>query len=425
MKILRFTGWAALLIHSAPAIAGLGAPTGVSSSSVLPAGVGSPRFITAFGSYTQDLDDHGNVEGVGHDLNKTIRWKDVLLVQKTEEDKTTLRNVIQGKGFGELDSPGFSTGEVNVAAIGFVPTFAYGVTERFTLGFALPIVTVDVSTATGFVKNQDAQTVIDQICASSTPVRCNEIKNQFATAVDQMTEYYKFDPVRPQHTTKVGDARVIGKYSLWRQSNQSIGISGDLTIPTGTPPNADKLIDVSTGDGDWGVGATLAYDAKRILDDYAVSPLLRDIGFGVYGGYTAKLPDKIVKRIPEDGQLLPHDKEEVSRDLGDRIALGTGLNYELPTTGLAFSAGYHFQYLTQTHYSGSLYSPDRYRQLEGKDPLAVLNSLSFSAGFSTVGFYRKKVFPVPMEANLSYGKVLAGRNIADADRISGELVLFF
>jgi hypothetical protein len=46
-------------------------------------------------------------------------------------------------------------------------------------------------------------------------------------------------------------------------------------------------------------------------------------------------------------------------------------------------------------------------------------------GYSTIESYRTKDFPIPLQANIGFGRPLSGRNATAADVYMAELVLFF
>ena len=139
------------------------------------------------------------------------------------------------------------------------------------------------------------------------------------------------------------------------------------------------------------------------------------------------MPRKIVKRIPTSvADTLSADKEELRENLRSQFALGTGMDYKVPSAGLVFGTGYAFQYQTRANYrAGTLVSADRYALLSDVQPLQAMHSVLLTAGFSTVEWFKAKKFVYPFQVNLSFTHPLAGRNVAANDMIVGELVAFF
>jgi hypothetical protein len=144
--------------------------------------------------------------------------------------------------------------------------------------------------------------------------------------------------------------------------------------------------------------------------------------------YTAQLPAYIERRLPvKFNDSLSDDKETLWRDLGDQITLGTGLQYRFPAIGVTVGGGYSFQYLTKTTYENGVLDPTgyRYRLLENEYPYQALHSMTATAGFSTVEWFRDKKFFYPFQANLAYSRPINGRNVTTNEVIAAELVLFF
>ncbi|MEK7689580.1 MAG: hypothetical protein AAB425_01015, partial [Bdellovibrionota bacterium] len=105
--------------------------------------------------------------------------------------------------------------------------------------------------------------------------------------------------------------------------------------------------------------------------------------------------------------------------------VGTGLSYEFERLGWSLGTGYAYQFMTRTTYSGTLFAENRYRLLENEAPLQSVHAAVFQTGFSTVGFFKAKKFPLPLQINASFSKPFLGRNVTKNDVIAGELVMFF
>ena len=179
----------------------------------------------------------------------------------------------------------------------------------------------------------------------------------------------------------------------------------------------DRLIH-ELGDGQWDIGAGVI--VERLLT--------RDLRWGSSAMYTAQLPATLERRLPKSAtDSLSDDKENLLRDLGDTVTLGTGLQYMFAAVGVTVGAGYNFQYLAKTTYKNGTLDPTgaRYRLLEAEYPYQALHSGTVTAGFSTVEWFREKKFVYPFQANLAYSRPFLGRNVTTNDVFSAELVLFF
>ncbi len=409
-----------VLTNSASAF-DLKAPFELENALTLPRGVRNPRFRMITFGVEDRFNDLGVPTPLAQRLNKTVTWADLINAQKTEADKASIQGVLADAGSGISDpsltgSPGATTGEVNTFAQISLPIFAFGITETFTVAVAVPVIRVDVSAATGFAKTEDGQKFIDAACASN-PEKCNEAADRLNNAINQKLVTNGYQPIESETISSVGDIRLIGKYRVYSDEKQSLAVRSEIGLPTGTPPNADKAVDVSTGDGQWDAGLGLIYDLN-------FSPSLR---WNVNGSYLVQFADRLERRLPVGpGDTISATKETLDRDLGDIITSATALVYTWPSLGMNLGAGYGLQYITPTRYKdGVLASSETYRYLEAEAPLQLLHSATVAAGFSTVEWYKQKEFALPFQANLTWSLPIAGRNVTDNSTLTGELVLFF
>ena len=399
----------------------LKAPFELENALTLPRGVRNPRFRMITFGVEDRFNDLGVPNPLAQRLNKTVTWGDLINAQKTDADKASIQGVLADAGSGISDpsltgSPGSTTGEINTFAQINLPIFAIGITEKFTAAVAVPVIRVDVSAATGFAKTEDGQKFIDAACATN-PEKCNEAAERLNNAVNQKLATNGYQPIQSETVSSVGDIRLIGKYRAYSDEKQSLAIRSEVGLPTGTVPNADKAVDVATGDGQWDVGLGLIYDLN----------FAQDLRWNVFGSYVAQLPDRLDRRLPVAlGDTISPTKERLDRDLGDIISTGSALTYTWPRLGMNLGAGYGFQYITPTRYKdGVLASSEIYRFLEAEAPLQALHSATLAAGFSTVEWFKQKEFALPFQANVTWSLPLAGRNVTNNSTLTGELVLFF
>ncbi len=414
----------AALILSAPQMSfafDLKAPFELENALTLPGGVRNPRFRMITFGVEDKFNDLGVPMPLAQRLNKQVTWGDLINAQKTDADKASIQGVLADPGSDISDSssngsPGSTTGEVNTFAQIMLPIFAMGITENFTAAVAVPIVKVDISAATGFAKTEDGQKFIDAACATN-PEKCNDAADKLNNAINQKLATNGYEPIQSETINSVGDARLVGKYRAYKDSLQSLAVRGELTLPTGIAPNADKAVDVPTGDGQWDVGFGLIYDRS----------LTQDLHVNLFGSYVAQLPDQLQKRLPVGlGDTISGTKELLNRDLGDIVSTGTSFGYVFPSLGLNLGAGYSFQFVNATRYQdGELASSETYRWLEAEAPIQALHSATLAAGFSTIEWFKQKRFVLPFQANIAWSLPLAGRNVTDNSTLAGELVLFF
>lgn len=410
--------FAGVLTAGSALAADLKAPFELETSQVLPPGVRNPRIKNLFMSVENRFNGTGAAEPLGQKLNKVITWGDILAAQDTDDDRALVEGFLQKNGISpDRGGPGSSTGVVNTFASVRVPVLAMGITERLTLALAVPVFDVRVDVDTGLVRSGQGERFIKESCEVN-PVKCNDAAAKINDPINSKLKRYKYKPLGPMRVSGVGDVKFVGKYLAFRNELNSLSVKSDLTLPTGREADPDRALDVPLGDGQYDVGAALIWDRK-----FSEASRFR---LNTYGAYTLQLPDTVTKRLPSSAtDSLSPDKEELKRNMGDIVSVGTSLSYDVPGAGLVFGAGYSFQYLSSTSYRDGAFSSNRYRLLEDEFPSQDIHSATLVAGFSTVQWFREKKFVYPFQANLAFSRPLAGRNVTRNDVFAAELVLFF
>ncbi len=414
LSVLSISAMAMLTMGEVHA-ADLKAPFEGETSKVLPKGIRNPRFKNLTMIVDDKFDSEGVAKPLGAKLNKTVSWQDLKDAQPTVEDKAKIDGIVQAAGIQGV-GPGATTGAVKTAANVMVPVLAMGITDKFTAAVAVPIMNVKVDTATGFVKSADGQKFIDEATKANT-FKGVEAQTKLNDAINQKTTRLGYSEGVTDKTVKgVGDIKVVGKYLAYSDEDNAIGIKGDVTLPTGIKPNADKVIDVPTGDGQWDIGASAIYDRK----------LVEGLNFNAYSGYTVQLSDRLERRLPTSAtDSLSADKEMLDRNLGDVFSTGTSLAYTFDGVGLTLMSGYNYQYMAQTTYSRGTFAEERYKLLEAEMPLQSIHAGTVGLGVSTVEFFKQKRFPLPLQGNLTFSHPFAGRNVTTNNVVMAEFVMFF
>lgn len=393
----------------------LSGPVDFESASVLPAKIRSPRYKHISLQMDQKFADTGDVTMLGSALNKPISFQNLVDTQKTSKDKALAEGTILANGLVLTDSPGETVGAINTTVNVRVPIFSYGLTDTTTLAVVVPVYEIRVSADTGYRASPEAQLWVNSICGSSIE-KCNMIQSQLSDPVNLKLAANGYDRIKSEDVSAIGDVKLVTKSVIHKSSRDQVAIKGVVTAPTGVAPNADKLVDTATGDGQWDVGSRVIWDLF----------LSKNLTFNSFAGYTAQLPDTLERRVPlAEGDPISPQKEKVYRDSGDVSELGVSLTAGSGTRGLSFGAGYTYQYLSETKFRGTQYEQVRYRYLEGLNPSQELHTVTVGLGFSTIEDYREGRFVLPFSAGLYHSRPMSGRNTSNSDVYSAELVMFF
>jgi hypothetical protein len=362
----------------------------------------------------QKFDGNGNAVPAAASLNKSFTWRDVLSSQSPVQ-REALRALLQATpAIKETDLAGSVTADASTVTSAVVPILFWGVTDRLSFGLAVPVEHVDVRAVSGYVQGPSAQTLIDRACASSSPVKCQQIAQQLNQTLNTRLTQMGYEPLHSMTTDALGDVRLFARYSLFRGEKQALALKPMIVFPTGTAPDYDRLADTNTGDGRYEAGTTLVYE-------------LTDGGSwrgNVYSMYQALLPTHPLMHIPTASSWLSGDRETVNQSWDHRFGTGIGVTYTVASWGTSLGAGYNLQYQTGSSFSGSLFGADRYALLGDLYPDQWLHSATITLGFNTFRWYRQGSFPMPIEAALTYDKALGGRNTMEADIFAADITVF-
>jgi hypothetical protein len=410
-------------------------PTDLETARVLPRNIRNPRFKTLFTNIDGRYDSRGVAEPLAAKLNKTVTFSDVINARETEYERNEIRGLLANAGLNETDSPGFTTGDISVGATVLAPVLAWGFTDWWTSAVAVPIYFISIKAASGFVASPESQKFITEV-EKSGPDKANEAVEKLNNAINDKLARLQYQPLENKNFTALSDIRLVNKFRVLQATTGSfdhtLSLKAETTLPTGQVQSPDDLLAIPVGDGQWDIGAGIAFDETLAIrsdmsrEDMTGLTFNADLRWNVHAGYVAQLPATAAVRLPTSANdSTSADKENVWRDFGDIIQAGTSLTLDLMGTGFTLGAGYMYQYMTRTTVSNGSYAEFRYRLLEEQFPERDLHSGILMAGFSTLDYFRAKKFPIPFQANITYTAPLAGRQSTTNSMFQAELVMFF
>jgi len=302
-----------------------------------------------------------------------------------------------------------------VSASVITPIFAYGASKKWTWAAAVPIYQFQSQVKTGFIAGPEleklAKTLVEK---GMTKEYLDLVKNMDNPIVHKMQDY-GYEPLANEKFSAIGDVKLVSKYLLIKGDLWSFTWQHDLTLPTGKKPSVNKLIDLSPGDGQWDVGTGFIGEVA--------GP--KGLSVAATVGVEAELAQNMAKRIPEypDSSLSPDIDPQTHRDLGDQIYSQIHGRFEF-LEGLAVSSALGYQYKQKDRYSGNVFAAERYEWLEANTDQYLL-SAQLGLGVNTISKFLRKAFIAPLEANLNYTYVLAGKNVSKDSLVALDFALFF
>jgi len=255
----------------------------------------------------------------------------------------------------------------------------------------------------------------NELVAQNLRVQAERAAGLFLDLVNQKAIQNGYDPIVGGSSTRIGDIKLVNKVQLFKNKKIAFALKAGITLPTGTPSDPHKVVDVGSGDGQWD------YDFGAIVD-LTLTPQLTLTG---YANYTFQVSDNVTRHLPRatNDTITPDVDEAVYRDLGDIMIGGIIAKLKLFETW-TLSTGLAFQRKSADVYLGDQFEAYRYEILTLNTDQQMQN---WQAGvsYSTIPLFRKKKFPVPLDAALTYATVLGGINVGSDSIIGFDVALYF
>ena len=306
--------------------------------------------------------------------------------------------------------------------------FAYGVTDRLTVGIEIPYywvhndVSASVNSGPGSSANVGLRTGAGPgpLCGSGAPVlplACPNTRRFTTEDVQQILgpglpgiPGFGFKRIRDFSADGIGDIQLGAKYQYWRSEDFRLAASTGVRFPTGRQDDIDDLVDISWSSGAYGLFV-------RLHNDYIISNLWRETPTPASSGlarpwdlvlngtfrYEWVLPDHVTQRIG-DPNTLTTTKENLDRDLGDRFEFEFSARYYLPL-GFTASALYRYGFKLQDDFTSHHGNP--VQPLE-KDTDSTEQVYIVGLNYSTATLFFEGRFPLPLDIAVTYRDRFAG-----------------
>jgi hypothetical protein len=422
MRALRLTSVMSLIaglvcsvVSSTGVCGGLFAPISMDGATVMPKGIRSVRLGGFTSEITDKYDGNGNMVPLANSFSKSVTWNQLIDSRPSAEERGMLRGGLKAEAIDLGTSVGDANGLVNTRITSTIPVFAYGLTEKITLGVGVPVVYAKTHVDTGWTANGYFQSELDKLRATGYEGKIQAFKTSLYDVVATKISSYGYKPLQDQETTDVGDTTLGLKIQVYKEDNVAVAIAPKVVVPTGRTPDIDKVVDVAPGDGHVSAGVGAAADFN-VASKWTLTPSV---------GYTYQFENSQAVRIPRNGDesISPDIDYNVRKKVGDIMGTSAAVKYRINEIFSAATA-YSFQYKQADSYIGGAFSPERYGYLE-RDTWQSMESAQAVLGLSTVPMFRRGAFAVPLDAALSYAHVFAGRNVGKIDLAVLELAAYF
>ncbi|MDA8791736.1 hypothetical protein N9N67_00750 [Bacteriovoracaceae bacterium] len=394
-------------------------PMAFENANVLPKGIRNVQIRNGQYVARDKYDNDGNVQNLGAPLNKDVKFLDFVDAQETEFKKGQLQGALKAGGVSENDIAGETTGQVQIDIDAQVPIFAYGVTEKWTTAFAIPIVTTKVDIKTGFKSSGTSDSFVSQeFVSKGLRNKAYEMQSKTDQAIKRKLRRYDYDDdLEDREETRLGDIVLVNKYNVIKNKKSVLTLRGDLVLPTGETTDVDRAVDVGSGDGQMDIGIGGAY-TYFLNDTFSLTTFLSYTNQMAAYGVDRRIPEKASTKV------TPDIDRNTRVDLGDQYIGQIYLSAKIGETPFTLMGGFHAALKEEDRYSGDKYSSRRYNYLN-RDTDQEMHATLAGMTFSTVGMFRRGEFKVPLQISLMGTNVYRGRNAIKDNLTSFEFSLFF
>ena len=255
----------------------------------------------------------------------------------------------------------------------FAPVYARGMTERWTLGFGVPILTYKNKlslTQTG--SNLDAIRAQLGNASPTLSEAFEQLNVNLATTAHELLAKKGYRPLTDRDETQVGDLQLVSILQFAKREKSSAQFKTILSLPTGQGNDPDDLADLGTF-------GYLAIE-NQILGNYVIRNRWQ---LAAKGGFRYTFNDRVMRRVPlNEEDTLPdqNTKEQVSRQTGLAFFAGGSLTYAATDT-VDLAIGVESTRKAADSYSGKL--SNRY-DLLGRDTESSSDRLRMGVTYSSV-----------------------------------------
>lgn len=224
--------------------------------------------------------------------------------------------------------------------------------------------------------------------------------------------FYGYNPLGTWRGNDFGDTEVGFMYLLTKSRNRGTKVTFGGVIPTGREDDPDTLQDIGFGDGQ--------YD---VFIEYGGGVKPRHwLGADFWARYTHQMPLTREIRLPESADFpISRTKASTKIKLGDEIKAMGQLNINLDAAW-SVSSGLMLTYKAKDDYESGNEAADKLLESSTEE---FLQTGIVNLSFSTLPFFRKKQWPIPMNLGVYYQKDISGKNTPQIERVDLELRLFF
>lgn len=402
-----------------------GTAQAIVTSDVLPKGVRAGAFVWGrSNNVNASFDKTGELVSMAAPLNRSVTLDDLAEV---EPRLKTLEKVLNGMSAEQLGTSLFMSNfysNIKVMEQRFVTGLLWGITDRVSLGFIVPLVhrRTQVSFDTQVVNNAQAiQARLGHIPKVKEGLQeFIDANINHDTFVQELFLSKGYQAPASHEFKALGDIELESRYRYYQSEKLSLAVRGTVKLPTAShKADISNLTDKDVGEG------VVAFKLGAI-QSLSLLPYRLSVHGGVFGTY--RMPGDRIVALPSDPQEPlanlndPNQIENVRKYLGPSVNTDVGVMLDFWKGAVSLMGSY--QYL--------LRAPDRYVGSRGLDYKRLEvgtggheHGVEFSFELSSVPLFLDQKALAPAKLSFSWYQPLAGKNMIYAPYGRVDVVLLF
>lgn len=366
----------------------------------LPAGVRNFTYhFIQTGSITGSYGSTGNFKG--YNVNANINADAIKGVSSAVDTYLNSLSATDYANFSFGTFQGSASSKVSAQAFGG----GYGITNHLTMYAFVPFykAQVDLKIARTEKGRSNVGGAIQLENIPDVDVRL--IQSLFVN-------FYHYEPLGKWEAQAFGDTELGFMYQLKKWKDAGALINFGAIVPTGRKDNPDILQDIAFGDGQWDAffewGGGLSFGKDFSLDNWV--------------RYTYQFPYNATVRLPESSTFpVTANKGSATIKLGNKIQENLQGSYKISEDWIS-SIIYSLEYVEPSNFKSSSVTSDKILEA---DTEKLTHTGKISLEYSTLNLYKKNVFFMPINFNLSIQSIFAGKNIPRYERGDFEVRFYF
>jgi hypothetical protein len=327
-----------------------------------------------------------------------------------------------GVKLGDALTPGALNVTAQAYREEFVLSYQYGLTNRLTIGFGVPIIKMQVSGDAQVTGNNTAGYIGNFVTNLNLPNKdqlksgLSLLANANKSTLQGVLESRDYSGATSWNQNGVGDVVFGGRYNYMKSDNHLwlSSLQFGASAPTGALKDPSQPLAVDFGQGAWDLTVSNIFNFNP-TNWMVLSNTLS------YGHHLAASRQLRVDSSP--GEFLPDaaDQQEVSMQLGDQYETNFGMDLKL-TKSVTFSTSYDLAWKGNDVYSGT---QDVDYSYLSDDTNTFQKTVQAGISVSTIPAFMKSEFPVPVDIAFNVYIPTGGRNVPVAPYGTAELALYF